>query len=648
MKKAVILVDNIKGENSYGAPERIDNGEATESVNMIAQKQGIIRTRGGLKPIHELFPNGFPIAHKFYKKTNGTKQEMVMTDDLVNTRLYQKVDGELSHYVEPIDINATTETISVAEHSFNDDDVVRISTDGTLPAGTLIDTDYYIVESTANSFKLSLTQGGAAVDLVDAGAGRHRLQLWDPAATPSPTFKSFTGWVLRHKFSGGNSYKGGMYQVVDKIIAGNGLSTNVYWDGEYAELFGAGEPKGWIFNEYEGRVLISGDEGNPANLAYAQPWDPTNPDVIQWGGTGYSAGGIIAINRNDGQAVTGIGIRDSKILIEKERSKYLMTLYEVDTNNPLIPKVVPFRRSFGTVAPRTVDEVDNDYISLAHDGFRSIGEDANYASLRATLMSTPIRDFVQDMNRLQQYNACGKFFDNKYFSAIPTNGSTTNDYSPMFDLVARSWYPLAGILARFFFVWEDEDGKEWLGIGSQVEKRLYILDPFQYFDKEPGEKIPYLKTWRSKLFDFGMPEIPKDPEKIVIGGFMPLRTKLDVTVWLDGHKKLFTLEMKTNEEGKVCLQIRRDGQDEVTESVSSIIGEAMVGEAVLGEGTGEDTAKWYKFIGEIALQPEDSFFEMQLRFYNSQPDEPFQINFFKLMTLTEDLSDQLAENFSVN
>jgi len=644
MRKAVILVNNLRGENSYGSPERIDNGEAVESVNMVAHKEGIIRSRGGVKPIYDEFPFGFPIAHKVYKKTTGLVQELAMTDDLINTRLYQRVNGALSHFVKEFDVNIGTEQFNVTEHTFNNDDVVRLVNDGgALPGGTLADTNYYVVEKTDHAFKISETLGGTAVDITSAGTGIQKITLFDEVEN---TNKQFEGWVLRHKMANSNTYKGGLYQAVDKIIMGNGLATNAYWDGEYVDLFEPDEPRGWFFIEFEGRTLMAGDEANPANLAYAQPWDPDNPDILQWGGVGYAAGGIIAINRNDGQAITGLGIRDSKILIEKERSKYLMTFYEIDTSNPLIPKVVPFRRTLGTVAPRTVDEVDNDYISLAHDGFRAIGEDANYASLRASLISTPIKEFVENLNRLQQYYACGKFFDNKYYSAIPTNGSINNDYSPMFDLVARSWYPLSGILARFFFVWTDENGKEWLGIGSQTDKQLMILDPYQHFDGGPNSKVPYLKTWLSKLFHFDRPDDPKNPAKLTIGGMMPRRTVIEVTLWFDGVEEKYELGLKENDEGDTTFEVRRAGTDEISESAAAVIGASKIGEFVLGEEKGKDSVIWYKFIAEIPLQPESAFFETQIRFYNSEPDQPFQINWFKYEALVEDLDDQLASKFT--
>lgn len=80
----------------------------------------------------------------------------------------------------PLTANAGTDTINVPGwKTLAVNDVVRLSYrdkaaagDGKLPAPLAINTDYYVQAVTAtDTYKLSATSGGAAIDLTDAGGG---------------------------------------------------------------------------------------------------------------------------------------------------------------------------------------------------------------------------------------------------------------------------------------------------------------------------------------------------------------------------------------------------------------------------------------------------------------------------------------------
>lgn len=70
---------------------------------------------------------------------------------------------------------ATTDVITLAAHGLLAGDRLRFTTTGTLPAGLSLATTYYVIASGlgANTFKVSATLGGAAVDITDTGTGVH-------------------------------------------------------------------------------------------------------------------------------------------------------------------------------------------------------------------------------------------------------------------------------------------------------------------------------------------------------------------------------------------------------------------------------------------------------------------------------------------
>jgi len=73
---------------------------------------------------------------------------------------------------------AVTDIFTLTAHSFRIGDVIHVATDNTLPAGLVAATNYYVVGPvTANTFKVSASQGGPAVDVTDTGTGTQTLDL---------------------------------------------------------------------------------------------------------------------------------------------------------------------------------------------------------------------------------------------------------------------------------------------------------------------------------------------------------------------------------------------------------------------------------------------------------------------------------------
>ena len=70
-------------------------------------------------------------------------------------------------------VSAGSDNVTIADHGFLLNQTVRASSSGVLPAGLAVSIDYYLVNVAANTFQLSLTYGGAAIDITDIGSGIH-------------------------------------------------------------------------------------------------------------------------------------------------------------------------------------------------------------------------------------------------------------------------------------------------------------------------------------------------------------------------------------------------------------------------------------------------------------------------------------------
>lgn len=70
--------------------------------------------------------------------------------------------------------DAPTNVITSNSHGLsNGNRIVVTNSGGGLPGGLSVNTIYFIISSTTNTFKVSLTSGGSEVDITSAGTGTH-------------------------------------------------------------------------------------------------------------------------------------------------------------------------------------------------------------------------------------------------------------------------------------------------------------------------------------------------------------------------------------------------------------------------------------------------------------------------------------------
>ena len=76
--------------------------------------------------------------------------------------------------------SANPGVVTKTAHGLNNGDVVTFTTTGTLPGTLSINLPYYVVNKATDTFQLSLTSGGAAIDTSSAaGSGTHSYSAAD-------------------------------------------------------------------------------------------------------------------------------------------------------------------------------------------------------------------------------------------------------------------------------------------------------------------------------------------------------------------------------------------------------------------------------------------------------------------------------------
>ena len=136
--------------------------------------------QGVLNLILGKYPTQYIPIDKFDRELEGRTFTQVATaasaggitlvvDDIT---MFTDPDGESAAFTAV----AGTDVCTSAGHTLSDGDTVTLSSTTTLPGGLAVDTTYYIIDSATNTFKLSTTLGGSAVDITDTGTGTHYFQ----------------------------------------------------------------------------------------------------------------------------------------------------------------------------------------------------------------------------------------------------------------------------------------------------------------------------------------------------------------------------------------------------------------------------------------------------------------------------------------
>ncbi len=158
---------------------------------------------------------------------------------------------------------AVSDTITATAHGFENGDPVRLDTSGTLPAPLQAGVTYYVINKTDDTFELSASVGGIAVNITDTGTGTHKVF----AASDADPIPLFWGEVVQ--------------QTVDLVP-----------DGETAIVHARIEPY------HFGRTLTSYTVYDPIALAYKTVYaDPVFNPLID---------GSVEQNKSDKRSQSGL------------------------------------------------------------------------------------------------------------------------------------------------------------------------------------------------------------------------------------------------------------------------------------------------------------------------------------------------------
>lgn len=125
--------------------------------------RGGVAVQGSLK-ISSSYWAGETINDDFVIDYDG--QLFIESTDLYNNR---------APTLKTLTVDSATDVFTSTAHSLDNGWRINASSTGTLPAPLTANTNYYIRDATANTFKLAATQTGSAIDITSTGSGTHSV-----------------------------------------------------------------------------------------------------------------------------------------------------------------------------------------------------------------------------------------------------------------------------------------------------------------------------------------------------------------------------------------------------------------------------------------------------------------------------------------
>lgn len=287
----------------------------------------------------------------------------------------------------------------------------------------------------------------------------------------------------------------------------------IYYDGSTMQS-GTKCPRGKFSVSYKSRQVCSGVPGqpyrvyfsrtaNPAVFTITSSVTPQDDEILPNNATevpgatvfedpnSSSAAFCIDINKEDGEAVTGLGFFQDALIIFKEHSIWQGLFNESGEFG-----VSRITNAYGCVAHGSICTVENDCYFLSQDGIYVLGNEPNYyTAIRTNQLSARIVGIVDRINYSARDGIRSIYHENKYIITLPLDDSDVCNYMVTYDKRFYAW-SIWSVPASGMAIYLDSSGKQQLAFTSSVTTNLCRFVPNQYNDN--GE--PINAYWRSRAF----------------------------------------------------------------------------------------------------------------------------------------------------
>jgi hypothetical protein len=258
------------------------------------------------------------------------------------------------------------------------------------------------------------------------------------------------------------------------------------------------------------RVFVAGNPDLPNHMWRSGLYDPTY----------FPENGFYKVG-SDREKITGFSKQYDFLVIEKESSKGNMQ-YQLDNGEPSFP-IKPLNDHVGTIAPKSIQLIENNPISLGKNGVHiltqsNVRDERNIVHVSANVDPKLLKETDLD-------KAISVDFKRRYWLAV-------NNKVYVYDYAINEWYVYDNIPASCFL---EVDGQLYFG----GEGRLYRFKEEKELNPYTDDGSPINAYWHSKYFTFEADHMRKVVDRVFFS--MKPYTKTSADVYYTTDKKVSNL-----------------------------------------------------------------------------------------------------------
>lgn len=180
-------------------------------------------------------------------------------------------------------------------------------------------------------------------------------------------------------------------------------------------------------------------------------------------------------------------------------------IYKVDASSTANQYSISLvTNSIGCVSHRTIDQVGEDLYFAGEDGIYSLGEVAQFTSVRTTNKSARIQTLFDGLSGTSKAKLVGKFYNFKYYLFYPLFGGSNDSCAP-YDIRYQGWLDWRNYAGQDATVFTDATKSTYLYFSTPSTGVTYKVGAGAATD-DGAAIASYFYT---KSFDEGMPDVIK-------------------------------------------------------------------------------------------------------------------------------------------
>jgi hypothetical protein len=305
-------------------------------------------------------------------------------------------------------------------------------------------------------------------------------------------------WAFETTVTLTDGYDVNCVQAGGKLYFFNGVDDMISWNGTVtASEATEGVPA--LYGEYFDRRLWGVDPANKDTLLFSVKGDDTTkPFSFTNNGTSSNKGSVVA-KAGAGAEITGV--RNFKNYLYIFLTDSIYRLSTTSTVNSFTIELVT--NSVGCISHRSICQVGEDLFFASDDGVYSLGEVANYTSVRTTNKSARMQQVFDALSATNKKKLVGRFFNFKYHLFYSLFG-TNNDSCLNYDVRYQGWQDWRNIAANDATLYRDGDGQVHLYFGEPTTGKTHEL-----YSGSTDDGSAITSTWYSKSYDEKLPDVTK-------------------------------------------------------------------------------------------------------------------------------------------